>query len=463
MTEDIPDEKCAQSTPAPISTGIVVIIVGLGIAGLTAAIECHRKGHSVIGFEKKPDPYQFGDLICLSGNSVGVLAQWDNGSVMGFLKDNRSYLHSIEAYDEAGDLKDKTPVNPDDATQGFVLRRSGLLKGLYQYAQKLGLDLRFGVQVEEYWETEGNAGVIVGKIRIGADCVIASDGVHSRARGIITGEDPAPQETGGAIFRSHFDAHLIADNPEARWILEGTAEKDRFEGYFGKNVAVMVGTLGKGQHVFWSCPHKDVKGVSEAWAQVADVNPVLEYIKDWPTGQKLAAIISKTPRGNCFNHLLLSRDPLNSWVSKGGRMIVIGDAAHPFLPHTGQGANQSIEDAAVVAICLELAGRDRIPLALRVTEKLRHKRVSVIQRGSIEVQKNDHKANWDSSNTEDRPSTAARPTWVFSHDCAKHAYEEFNIVANAITNGQDYIETNVPADGIFRRVDDYHNTTRGSN
>lgn len=39
--------------PAPAnSTGIKVIVVGLGLAGMTAAIECHRKGHSVIALEK---------------------------------------------------------------------------------------------------------------------------------------------------------------------------------------------------------------------------------------------------------------------------------------------------------------------------------------------------------------------------------------------------------------------------
>lgn len=41
-------------------TGITVIIVGLGIAGLTAAIECHRQGHKVIGIEKKSTVYQLG-------------------------------------------------------------------------------------------------------------------------------------------------------------------------------------------------------------------------------------------------------------------------------------------------------------------------------------------------------------------------------------------------------------------
>jgi glycine/D-amino acid oxidase-like deaminating enzyme len=36
------------------SSGVRVIVVGLGIGGLATAIECHRKGHTVIGFDKIP-------------------------------------------------------------------------------------------------------------------------------------------------------------------------------------------------------------------------------------------------------------------------------------------------------------------------------------------------------------------------------------------------------------------------
>ncbi|KAJ5281517.1 FAD/NAD(P)-binding domain-containing protein [Penicillium angulare] len=36
-------------------------------------------------------------------------------------------------------------------------------------------------------------------------------------------------------------------------------------------------------------------------------------------------------------------DPLETWSQ--GRVIIIGDAAHPMLPTQGQGANQGIEDA----------------------------------------------------------------------------------------------------------------------
>lgn len=51
--------------------------------------------------------------------------------------------------------------------------------------------------------------------------------------------------------------------------------------------------------------------------------------------------------------------------------MVIGDAAHPVLPTSGQGGSQAIEDAATLAIALELTGKEQVPLALRATEAIR--------------------------------------------------------------------------------------------
>ena len=48
---------------------------------------------------------------------------------------------------------------------------------------------------------------------------------------------------------------------------------------------------------------------------------------------------------------LVDRDPLPSWGS--GAITLLGDAAHPVLPHTGQGAAQAIVDAVSLAKSLE--------------------------------------------------------------------------------------------------------------
>lgn len=45
-------------------TGIDVLIVGTGLAGLTAAIECLRKGHNVRVLERNADINTAGKIVC---------------------------------------------------------------------------------------------------------------------------------------------------------------------------------------------------------------------------------------------------------------------------------------------------------------------------------------------------------------------------------------------------------------
>jgi len=57
-------------------------------------------------------------------------------------------------------------------------------------------------------------------------------------------------------------------------------------------------------------------------------------------------------------------------------MTLLGDAAHPMLPHAGQGAAQALEDAVVLGHCLR--GATDIPAALRRYERLRIPRTTQV-------------------------------------------------------------------------------------
>ena len=61
---------------------------------------------------------------------------------------------------------------------------------------------------------------------------------------------------------------------------------------------------------------------------------------------------------------------------------MLGDAAHPMLPHLGQGANQSIEDGMALATILAQAEPSTVPAALLAYERLRRERVAEVQLGA---------------------------------------------------------------------------------
>lgn len=75
--------------------------------------------------------------------------------------------------------------------------------------------------------------------------------------------------------------------------------------------------------------------------------------------------------------------PLETWISKSGKVALMGDAAHPMLPYMSQGAAQAVEDAAILGKCLEFApSRSSLPTALKVYERLRKQRASQVQEAS---------------------------------------------------------------------------------
>ena len=76
-----------------------------------------------------------------------------------------------------------------------------------------------------------------------------------------------------------------------------------------------------------------------------------------------AAIIAATPR--VLRQALYDREPLPDW--RIGRVVLLGDAAHPMMPFYAQGAAQSIEDGYVLAGCLAAAPDAPVAALQRVT------------------------------------------------------------------------------------------------
>jgi len=116
--------------------------------------------------------------------------------------------------------------------------------------------------------------------------------------------------------------------------------------------------------------------MKESWSAPGDPDTLRREFAGWdPRIEQVLAEVQQT-----FRWALYDREPLPGWTK--GRLGLLGDAAHPMLPHLGQGANQSIEDGMALAIILGRADRSTAPLALLAYERLRRERVAEVQRGA---------------------------------------------------------------------------------
>lgn len=181
------------------------------------------------------------------------------------------------------------------------------------------------------------------------------------------------------------------------------------------------------------------------------MNQILQCMDGWAVRDQLEAVIKGVMSGRFISENLALRTPLTTWLSPKRRMIVVGDAAHAALPSSGQGGTQAIEDAATLAIALDLAGKKDVPLALSVTEKIRYRRAQIVQQGGLAVlQFVMNHVDFDALRQDPTMVKPPHPAWILDHDCQEYALKEFSKVAEAVRNGQEYVPCNIPSDGRYR-------------
>jgi salicylate hydroxylase len=116
--------------------------------------------------------------------------------------------------------------------------------------------------------------------------------------------------------------------------------------------------------------------MKESWSAPGDPEVLRREFEGWdPRIRSVLEQVDKT-----FRWALYDREPLPTWSK--GRLTLLGDAAHPMLPHLGQGANQSIEDGMALATILAQAHAAAVPAALQAYERLRRERVAEVQLGA---------------------------------------------------------------------------------
>jgi 2-polyprenyl-6-methoxyphenol hydroxylase-like FAD-dependent oxidoreductase len=138
--------------------------------------------------------------------------------------------------------------------------------------------------------------------------------------------------------------------------------------------------------VHWIGISRSSHAAQESWLAEGRVEDALAEYADWhPT---IRTIIGATPRVLC--QALYDREPLVEW--RVGRVVLLGDAAHPMMPFSAQGAGQSIEDAYVLAGCLALRPDEPVT-ALERYVRLRQPRTAWMQQLAGREEELYHMAN----------------------------------------------------------------------
>lgn len=249
-------------------SGIHVIIVGAGFAGLTAAIECKRKGHSVLLLESFPDLKLLGDIISFAPNSGRIFQRWPGVDEKLDLIIHKSDGLLYKTY--LGETLFKQTWTSEERAYGKAYNghRGEIHEIVYQHALDIGVDIRLGHKVEDYFESDNEAGVIANGERFAADVVLAADGVKSKGRTIVLGHEDKPKSSGYAIWRTWFDSAELAKDPDTAWMVENGDKHCAWLGkdclyvthslltVTGPDIHFIAASVKNGKDFSWVCTHK---------------------------------------------------------------------------------------------------------------------------------------------------------------------------------------------------------------
>jgi salicylate hydroxylase len=385
-----------------------VLIAGAGLGGLTAALALMRRGHHVRVFEQATELREVGAGVQLSANGTRVLIALDLESPMRQVvcsaTEKEIRLGSTGQSWRTFDLGDSS-VERFGAPYWMVHRgdfHRVLLDAVREADPKT---VRAGNGCVGFDQgTDGVTLHLANGDHVTGDVLVGADGVHSRIRQQIFGQASA-HFTGIMAWRGLVPMQRLP--PHQRRLVAAN--------WVGVGGHVVTYPLRRGEILNFVGVVERNDWRVESWTEPGSHEECLRDLANWHQDVKTIIRNIDTP----YKWALLGREPLDHYTQ--GRVCVMGDAAHPTLPFLAQGANMALEDAMIIARCLDAFEPSE---ALRRYEAARLQRTAAIVRGSSDNTKRFHNAELGNAagaaayvEREFRPETVRRRyDWLYEYD-----------------------------------------------
>lgn len=327
-------------------------IIGGGIGGLTTAIALRKIGFDVNVYERAAELKEVGSGMSLWPNAVRSLNQVDPEILARLSRTGRS-LRRMLMKDSQGEHFKTLPLPAGDYA-GIAIHRAELQSALAQSVPPRSLHLNHSFAGLEQ-RRQSVALRFENGATAEADLVVACDGIHSSVRKSL-GLKTKLSNRHYTVWRgiTQFDPSL--DPREL-----GLEHDGDFSESYGHGTRFGILRLGPGRIHWYATANNSLlpRDLSQRAA-------LQKLFAGWhfPISDLIANAESVI---HSEVHDRLSTLP---WVV--GRVAILGDAAHPISPNFGQGACLAIEDAVVLAACLQ--AQQNLPRALRRYEISRYPR-----------------------------------------------------------------------------------------
>jgi salicylate hydroxylase len=346
-----------------------VAVAGGGIGGLVLAIALEAHGVEVAVFEQAGEHREIGAGVALSGNATRLLHRLGLEEALAAVATEPSAL-VFRRWDDGRVIADH-PVGrggwyrDEVGAPYYGVHRVDLLRVLAE-ALPPGV-VRLGRRTTGVRRRDGEAVVeLEDGETAAAHVVVGADGVHSVVRRHVAGADAPAVFSGTVGYRGLVPVGDLPSLPDVTPL----------QFWAGPGRHLLHYSVSGGRVVNFLAVVRQARWTGETWSEPCPVQDAVDAFAGWhPAVTEMVGAIGEMTRW-----ALHDRAPLERWADD--RVVLLGDAAHAMLPHQGQGANQTIEDAVLLADLLAAASPADVPAALRRYESVRRPRTRRVQRWS---------------------------------------------------------------------------------
>ncbi len=345
------------SPPARGVNRFNICICGAGIGGLALALALSRRGIAATVIERRRAEQIRGDGLFLTLAPNGINALRAIGLAEGAIAAGFD-TKGIAIFNERGQrlaLINYGTHRHRFGAPSVTIGRGALGGLLLDAAMAAGIELRLGEDIVDLNETATGLDLHTVARTAAFDAAIACDGLRSTVRRLAFPSLPQPRYTGLIGIGGVVDLPAL---PPTDGIMNMTFGRRAFFGYLKP----------PGHPVLWfnsyPAPESAIGGIADPRAYAAK-------LRSLHTGDPLAnSEILDAVDGIERNYPIYDMPSLEHWSTP--HVLLMGDAAHAVAPHSGQGASMAIEDAVVLAACLD--GAESPAAAFARFEQLRRAR-----------------------------------------------------------------------------------------
>jgi salicylate hydroxylase len=376
-----------------------IAIVGAGVGGLTAALALRARGLNVTVFERALSPREAGAGISLHPNAVRLLRRI---GLHDWLENINTRSTGLSLWTSRGEPVQTPPASADNPS--YQIHRVELLDMLNDAQAEAAV--RFGHHCTGLREAErGVRLTFANGVTADADVVIGADGIHSVVQREI-GLASHPTSEGIMAYRGLIKSERLS------W----ASNLSGLRMWMGSGRSFLCFPVSQGRAINMVAFVPSNLESEESWSASGDLNALAAEYVGWDAlVQETIGALDETFRWGIYD-----RAPLAYWST--ARVTLLGDAAHPMVPHFGQGAGQAIEDGFALAILLEDAKPADVPARLKAYERLRLGYTSRVQAASRDAGRFYRSENEDVSERNRRMGKwMSAAGWIFEYDVEQAA------------------------------------------